>query len=118
MVIALTGLSRISRNGRKLLRVVEFPLARRAAVLTTNYLLTAKEVSVRPRELVRPDSVDPMDGFRKTCGLTGSHRKIAEAHIHQVSQRHQRRRGRCSSAWTSDQAKAQTPVPGRGSMKA
>ena len=85
MVIALSGLSRISRNSRKLLRVVEFLLARQATVLTTNYLLTGKEVSVRRRELVQPDSVRPMDGLQNTSGLTGSHKKTVEAHAHQVS---------------------------------
>ena len=86
VMIALSGLSRISRNSRKLLRVVEFFLARRATVLTTNYLLTCKEVSVRRHELVKPDSVRPMDGFRNRSGLTGSHRKTVEAHVRQVSQ--------------------------------
>jgi hypothetical protein len=86
MMIALSSLSRISRNSRKLLRVVEFLLARQATVLTTNYLLTCKEASVRRHELVKPDSVRPLDGFQNTSGLTGSHRKTVEAHAHQVSQ--------------------------------
>jgi hypothetical protein len=85
MVIALSGLSRISRNSRKLLRVVEFFLACQATVLTTNYLLTCKEVWVRRRELVRPDSLRPMDGLRDMSGLAGSHRKTVEAHARQVS---------------------------------
>ena len=85
MVIALSGLSRISRNSRRLLRVVEFFLARRATIMTTNYLLTCKEVSVRRRDLVKPDSWRPMDGFQNTSGLTGSHRKTVEAHAHQLS---------------------------------
>jgi hypothetical protein len=86
MVIALSGLSRISRNSRKLLRVVEFFLACKATVLTTNYFLTGKEVSVRRRELVKPDSVRPRDGLQNTSGLAGSHRKTVEAHARQVSQ--------------------------------
>ncbi len=86
MVIALSGLSRISRNSRKLLRVVEFFLACQATVLTTNYLLTGKEVSVRRRELVKPDSVRPLDGLQNTSGLTGSHKKTVEDHARQVSQ--------------------------------
>lgn len=85
MVIALSGLSRISRNSRKLLRVVEFFLARRATIMTTNYLLTCKEASVRRRELVKPDSLRPIDGFQNTSGLTGSHRKTVEAHADQLS---------------------------------
>ena len=86
MVIALSGLSRISRNSRKLLRVMEFFLARKATVLTTNYLLTCKEASVRRRELVKLDSLRPMDGLQNTSGFTGSHRKTVEAHARQVSQ--------------------------------
>nr|MDQ2873500.1 hypothetical protein [Actinomycetota bacterium] len=86
MVIGLPGLSRISRNSGKLLRVLEFLLARQAAVLTTNYLLTGKEVSVRQRDLVRPDSRSPGNGFQDTSGLTGSHRKTVEAYVRQVSQ--------------------------------
>jgi hypothetical protein len=86
MVIVLSGLSRISRNSRKLLRVVEFLLARKATVLTTNYFLTCKEVSVRRHELVKPDSARPMDGFQNTSGLSGSHRKTVEAHARQLSQ--------------------------------
>jgi len=85
IVIALSGLSRISRNSRKLLRVMEFFLARQATVLTTNYLLTCQELWVRRRELVRPDSLRPMDGLQDTSGLAGSHRKTVEAHAHQVS---------------------------------
>jgi hypothetical protein len=46
-----------------------------AGAMTTNYLLTCKEVSVRRRELVKPDSLRPLDGFQNTSGLTGSHRK-------------------------------------------
>jgi hypothetical protein len=85
MVIVLSGLSRISRNSRKLLRVVEFFLARQATVLTTNYLLTCKEVWVRRRGLVKPDSLRPMDGLQDMSGLAGSHRKTVEAHARQVS---------------------------------
>jgi hypothetical protein len=86
IMIALSGLSRISRNSRKLLRVMEFFLAHQATVLTTNYLLTCKEASVRRRELVKPDSARPMDGLQNTSGLSGSHRKTVEGHARQVSQ--------------------------------
>jgi hypothetical protein len=86
LTLAVSSLSRISRNSGKLLRVLEFLLARYARVLTTNYLLTCKGVWVRRRELVKPDSVRPMAGFGNTNGLSGSHRKTLEAYVQQVSQ--------------------------------
>lgn len=85
MVIVVSGLSRISRNSRKLLRVAEFFLAHQATILTTNYLLTGKDVSVRRRELVKPDSARPVDGFQNMIGLTGSHRKTVDAYARQVA---------------------------------
>jgi len=86
LILGLSSLSRISRNSRKLLRVLEFLLAHQARILTTNYLLTCKEVWVRRHELVKPDSERPMNGFRNLSGLGGSHRKTVESYIHQVTQ--------------------------------
>jgi len=86
LVLGLSSLSRISRNSRKLLRVLEFLLAHQAKVLTTNYLLTCKEVWVRRRELVKPESVNPMAGFRNLSGLNGSHKKTLESYIQHLSQ--------------------------------
>jgi hypothetical protein len=86
VLLGLSSLSRISRNSRKLLRVLEFLLARQARILTTNYLLTYKEVCVRRHELVKPDSEHPMAGFRNMNGLNGSHRKTLESYVRQISQ--------------------------------
>lgn len=85
MIIGLSSLSRISRNSRKLLRVLEFFLAHQTRILTTNYLLTRKEVWVRQRELVKPESENMMNGLRDLSGLSGSHRKTVELYIQQVS---------------------------------
>lgn len=84
MMIGLSSLSRISRNSRKLLRVLEFLLAHHARILTTNYLLTEKDVWVRQRELVKPESKNPVNGMRNMVGLSGSHRKTVESYIQQV----------------------------------
>jgi hypothetical protein len=86
VTLGLSSLSRISRNSRKLLRVLEFLLAHQATVLTTNYLLTCKEVWVRRHELVKPDSEHPIAGFRNMNGLNGSHRKTLESYVRQISQ--------------------------------
>jgi len=86
LMLGLSSLSRISRNSRKLMRVLEFLLAHRARILTTNYLLTPKEVWVRRHELVKPDSEHPMKGFHEMSGLSGSHRKTAESYIRQIAQ--------------------------------
>src|SRR5579863_726059 len=75
LIVGLSSLSRISRNSRKLLRVLDFFLAHRGRILTTNYLLTSKYVWVRRRELVKPDSLRTMEGLRELSGLSGSHRK-------------------------------------------
>lgn len=77
-MLGVSSLSRISRNSRKQLRVLEFLLAHKARILTTNYLLTSKEVWVRRHDLVKPDSESPMNGFRDLSGLSGSHRKTVE----------------------------------------
>jgi hypothetical protein len=86
LILGLSSLSRISRNSRKLLRVLEFLLAHQARVVTTNYLLTCKGVWVRRHELVKPESERPMNGFGNLSGLSGSHRKTVESYIHQVTQ--------------------------------
>jgi len=85
LLLGLSSLSRISRNSRKLMRAREFLLAHKAKILTTNYLLTGKEVWVRRHDLVKPDSEHPMNGFRELSGLSGSHRKTVESYIHQIT---------------------------------
>jgi hypothetical protein len=84
LLLGLSSLSRISRNSRKLLRVLEFLLAHRARILTTNYLLTDKEVWVRRRELIKPDSKHPMKGFEALSGLSGTHRKTVESWVREI----------------------------------
>ena len=86
LVLGLSSLGRISRNSHKLFRVLEFLLAHQAKILTTNYLLTGKEVWVRRHDLVKPDSEHPMNGFRDLSGVSGSHRKTVESYIHDVTQ--------------------------------
>ena len=85
-LLGLSSLSRISRNSRKLMRVLEFLLAHQARILTTNYLLTSKEAWVRRHELVKPDSEHPLKGWRDQSGLSGSHRKTVELYIRQATQ--------------------------------
>jgi hypothetical protein len=84
LIFAVSSLSRIPRNSRKLLRVLEFLLAHRARILTTNYLLTDKEVSVQRQKLVKPNSRHPMKGFEVFSGLSGTHKKTVESWIAQV----------------------------------
>jgi hypothetical protein len=85
-ILGLASLSRISRNSHKLLRVPELLLARQPRVLATNYLLTCQEVWVRRRQLVKPDSWDPMPGLRTLTGISGSHRKTLESYLYHLSQ--------------------------------
>jgi hypothetical protein len=84
LLLGLSNLSRVSRNSGKLLRVLEFLLAQRARILTTNYLLTDKEAWVRRGELVKPDSKHPMKGFEVLGGLSGTHRKSVESWVREV----------------------------------
>jgi len=84
LLLGLSSLSRISRNSRKLLRVLEFLLAHRARILTTNHLLTDTEVWVRRQEPVKPDSKHPFKGFEVLSGLSGTHRKTVESWVRQA----------------------------------
>jgi hypothetical protein len=86
LILATSSLSRLSRNSRKLLRVLEFLLAHRAKILTTNYLLTSKEVWVRHRHPVRPDSDHPLAGLHDQVGLRGAHRKMVETYLERIAQ--------------------------------
>ena len=84
LVLGLSSLSRISRNSRKLLRVLDFLLAYRTKVITTNSLLTSKEVWVRNKCIVKPNSQDMTSGLRDFRGLSGSHRKTVETYVDQL----------------------------------
>lgn len=76
-VVPLSALSRLSRNSEKQFRVLDFLLAHKATVLTTNYLLGPDRVAVRRRPLVKPDSYNPSLGWRKERGLARAHRDLA-----------------------------------------
>ncbi|MFG1652481.1 hypothetical protein ACGFIE_21385 [Micromonospora sp. NPDC049275] len=78
-VLCTSALSRYSRNSEKLHRILEFLLAHRATILTTNYLIRHTDVWVRRGALVKPDSSKPFAGALDTQGLAGTHRKIAES---------------------------------------
>ncbi|WP_157239410.1 recombinase family protein [Catenuloplanes japonicus] len=77
-VLHVPALSRYARDSAHLHAVLEFLLAHRATVLTTNYLIRPDDVWVRHGELVSPDGDDPYAGIRDTRGLTGAHLAIAE----------------------------------------
>jgi hypothetical protein len=85
LLLGLSSLSRISRNSSKLLRVLEFFLAHQARILTTNCLLTHKEVWVRRNRLIKPDSEHPFVGLRDLNGVSGSHRKAAVSFVDQIT---------------------------------
>ncbi|MDG4857347.1 hypothetical protein P8605_04110 [Streptomyces sp. T-3] len=76
-VTAVSALSRYSRNSHKQFRVLEYFLAHRVPVLTSNHLLADGWVSVRSRPWVQPNSGDPRRAYRKLKGLVGEHKKIS-----------------------------------------
>jgi hypothetical protein len=78
-MLCTSALSRYSRDSAKLHRVLEFLLAHRATILTTNYLIRPADVWVRRGDLVKPNSRDPYAGLADTRGLAGTHRKLADA---------------------------------------
>lgn len=77
-VLVVSHLSRLSRNIDKLLRVLEFVLARGGQVLTTNYLLRNGETWVRAKGLVAPSSTEPFRPLRELRGLSGAHRRTVQ----------------------------------------
>ena len=82
LLLGLSSLSRISRDSRKLLRVLDFLLAYQAKIITTNTLLTSKDVWVRNKHPLKPDSEDTaLNGLRDLQGISGSHRKTVESYI-------------------------------------
>lgn len=85
MIVGVSALSRISRNSDKLLRVLEFLLAYKARVLTTNYLLADGEVWLRKKELVKPDSHNMIAGWKVYKGLSGAHRKTVETYLEELT---------------------------------
>jgi hypothetical protein len=82
LLLGLSSLSRISRNSGKLLRALDFLLAYQAKIITTNTLLTSKDVWVRNKYPVKPNSEDTaLSGLRDLQGISGSHRKTVESYI-------------------------------------
>src|SRR5258708_27574502 len=72
-LVVLPSLSRISRNSAKLMRTLEFYLARGASILTANLLLTPHDVYVRQRTWVRPDVGRMLAAFHKKQSLAPHH---------------------------------------------
>ncbi len=85
LILGLSSLSRISRNSRKLFGILEFLLAHNATVITTNYLLTRREVWFRKGYYVRPDSRNFGKGMNDLRGMSGAHRKTVEAYFRLVT---------------------------------
>lgn len=79
LTLFLPTLSRASRNMDKLMRTLEFLLAHRATIVTTNYMLRVDDVWVRRGDFVQPDnSGEYTRGLHDLTGLGGVHRKIVE----------------------------------------
>ena len=85
LLLGLSSLSRISRNSRKLLRALDFLLAYHTKIITTNSLLTSREVWVRNKRIVKPNSREMMSGLEDMRGLSGTHKKTVESYIDYVS---------------------------------
>ncbi|MEU3457272.1 hypothetical protein ABZ671_27265 [Micromonospora sp. NPDC006766] len=79
LVLYTSALSRYSRNSEKLHRILEFLLAHRATILTTNYLSRPTDVWVRRGALVKPDSSKPLAGVLDTRGLVGTLGQVGES---------------------------------------
>ena len=73
-------LSHFSRNPSKLLRVLEFLLAHKATILTTNYLLRPHDVWVRRGSLVPPNN-DVRQVLGDSRGLSGAHRAMVQQQL-------------------------------------
>jgi len=86
LLLGLSSLSRISRNSRKLLRVLDFLLAYEAKIITTNTLLTSKDVWARSKHPIKPNSEDiELTGLGHLEGLSGSHRKTVETYMERIN---------------------------------
>jgi hypothetical protein len=67
-VLLIASLSRISRHLGKLMRAMEYLLARDVPILTANYLLRPREVWVRRGKLAPVDHPDPLAALREPAG--------------------------------------------------
>lgn len=70
-------LSHLSRDPNKLCRVLEFVLAHDSTILTTNYMLRARDVWVRRKHLLKPDDDNLLKGLEDMTGLSGAHQEAA-----------------------------------------
>jgi len=86
LILGISSLSRISRNSRKLFRVLEFLLAHNAKIITTNHLITGREVWFRKGYYVKPDSRNFGKRMGDVRGMSGAHRKTVEGYLRRVSQ--------------------------------
>ncbi len=81
MLVAVSTLSRFSRNQEKLMRTLEILLAHRAEVITSNSLLRNGEVHIRLGAYIKPDSRRPLDALRNQVGFNGVHRKVVQRYL-------------------------------------
>jgi hypothetical protein len=91
VVLWISALSRISRNPDKLLRTLEFLIAHKATVLTTNHMIRGDDVWVRRGAFVKPVSNDPAACLSDTTGLSGAHKKAYEQIAKQLAQHRPRK---------------------------
>jgi hypothetical protein len=86
LTLGFPSLSRISRDSRKLFRILEFLLAHNTKLITTNHLLTGREVWFRKGYYVKPDSRNFGKGMDDHRGMSGTYRKTAESFLRLVGQ--------------------------------
>ena len=84
-IFGFSALSRLSRNSHKLFQVLEFLLAHNTKLITTNYLLTDREVWFRKGYHVKPDTRSIEKGRDDFRGMSGTHRKIVEDYLRIIS---------------------------------
>ena len=84
VLLGVSALSRIARHSGKLMRILEFLLAHDSRIITTNHLLTSREVYTRKKQLIKPDSLEPIAGIRRLEGLSGSHLKTTKSYLAQL----------------------------------
>jgi hypothetical protein len=85
LTLGFSSLSRISRNSGKLFRVLEFLLAHNSRMITTNHLLTEREVWLRKGYYVKPDSRNFGKGMDDHRGMGGAYRKTVESYLRLVT---------------------------------
>lgn len=84
VLLGVSALSRIARHSGKLMRILDYLLAHDSRVITTNHLLTSREVYTRRAQLVKPDSMRPVSGIHRMEGISGAHLKTVKSYIAQL----------------------------------